>query len=389
MPKLDPKLAAAIMRKAKLEPLEEYPGATTKWKCRCLGCQKVVYPKYNMIQSGQGGCRDCGYLKSGKKIKAAHAEGKFSKVRIRRNEDDAVKELKKIGRLPLEPYVNTSTPWLSKCIKCGTVGRPALSALLSRGNSCQECGRQRTNDSKKMSQEEVIEVFRVAGVQLLEPYPYSSTQPLKCKCLRCKRFVYPSYSNAKKHKEGCKHCAGTYVDPADAKNLMIKFGYRPLEKYPGTDSPWKVKHIICGTIGYPTYGTIKRGGGGCRNCADWGFSLNRPSYIYLISHDELGAHKVGIANEAKLKKSDRVHKFKNHGWKLIQKWEFPDGEIVQEIEALVFKEIREKRGIPQFLKKGTMKYEGETETMDSSLIDEKTLIKIVHAKIKEAKKRSH
>jgi hypothetical protein len=384
MPKLDPKLAAAVMRKAKLEPLEEYPGATIKWKCRCLQCKKVVHPKYNMIQRGQGGCRDCGYLKSGKKLRAAHAEGKFSKVRIRRTEADAVKDLKKIGRVPLEPYENTSSPWLSKCIKCGTVGRPPLSALLSKGNSCRKCGRERTNDSKKMSQEEVKEVFKIAGVQLLEPYPYSSTLPLKCKCLRCKRIVYPSYSNARKHKEGCKYCAGTYVDPEDAKNLMIRLGYKPLLKYPGTDTPWKVRHIVCGTIGFPTYGTIKRGGGGCRNCAEWGFSLNRPSYIYLISHSDFGAYKVGVANEAKQQKSDRVHKFTNHGWKLIKRWDFPDGELVQIIEALVFTEIRVNRGIPQFLKKGTMKYEGETETMDSSLIDQKTLIKIVQLKIKEA-----
>jgi len=43
-------------------------------------------------------------------------------------------------------------------------------------------------------------------------------------------------------------------------------------------------------------------------------------------------------------------------------------------------------GLPQFLKKGTMKYEGETETMDASVIDSKSLCRIIEAKIKEASK---
>ena len=165
---------------------------------------------------------------------------------------------------------------------------------------------------------------------------------------------------------------------------MISFGYEPLEDYQGTDKPWKCRHVICGTVGKPTYGTIKRGGGGCRNCAEWGFSYNRPSYIYLITHEEFGAHKVGIANVAKAKKSDRLHKFGNHGWSLVRKWDFPDGQLVPVIEASVFQEIRVERGIPQFLKKGTMKYEGETETMDASLIDLKALEKLIKIKIKQA-----
>jgi hypothetical protein len=202
--------------------------------------------------------------------------------------------------------------------------------------------------------------------------------------LRCGKDVEPTLASIKKTKEGCKYCAGIFVDPVEARKLMISFGYEPVEEYKGTDKPWKSIHITCGTKVKPTYGTIKRGGGGCRNCADWGFTLNKPSYVYLISHAGFNAHKVGIANVAKQRKSDRLHKFMNHGWEVIQKWDFDNGAIVMKIEAEAFRVIRKDLGIPPFLKKGTMKYEGETETMDANLIDLKTLKRIVTKAIKKA-----
>ena len=42
--------------------------------------------------------------------------------------------------------------------------------------------------------------------------------------------------------------------------------------------------------------------------------------------------------------------------------------LPMEIEAQFFAVIRQERGIPIFLKKGTMKYEGETETFAVSAI---------------------
>ena len=384
---VDPKEALALMLKAKLKPKEPYKSAITKWKCECLQCGDTVFPKYNLIKSGQGGCIKCGYRKTSKTLKILHAQGKMkAPKRPRLNETQAVALAKKIGRIPLEPYKNAKSPWKSKCKKCGTVSYPPLSLLKSRGVTCTPCGRIRTADAKKLSQEEVKETFRRAGVELLGKYLYVNDQPLKCRCLRCKRIVTPSYANARKHKEGCKHCAGTYVIPKDAEKLMIKMGYKPKEKYRGTDTPWKVQHIKCGTICYPSYGTIKRKGGGCRNCAEWGFSYDKPSYLYLITHKEFNAHKVGIANEAKLKKSDRVHKHRNHGWEVHKIWEFEDGYLVLEIEAEVFRILRNDMKLPKFLSKGQMKYSGETETVDADSITLLQLEKIINKVIKEIKK---
>jgi DNA-directed RNA polymerase subunit M/transcription elongation factor TFIIS len=382
---VDPKKAKALMIKANLQPLEPYTRSMDKWKCKCMNCGQIVYPKYCSIKQGQGGCKYCAHIKKANRMKVLHATGKISykKKRPRIDEKQAIKILKSFGRSPKEPFQAKKTPWLSKCNKCGTVGKPPLSLLIYKGkNSCKTCGVEATSNAKKLSQSEVKKTFKLAGVELLVDYTYKNDRPLKCRCLRCKRIVTPTYANAKKHKEGCKYCSGTYVDPNDAKKLMVKLGYLPKEKYKGTDVPWKLQHIKCGNISYPTYGTIKRGGGGCRNCANWGYQFDKPSYIYLITHDNLYSHKVGIANKAKLNKSDRLHKFKNHGWQIHKVWEFEEGHTPIMVEAQVLKIIRKDLGIPQHLAKGTLKYEGETETISADSITLLELEKIIKKVIK-------
>jgi hypothetical protein len=47
------------MLESNLEPLEPYIDGKKKWKSKCLKCGQIVYPKYNGIQSGRGGCTSC------------------------------------------------------------------------------------------------------------------------------------------------------------------------------------------------------------------------------------------------------------------------------------------------------------------------------------------
>ena len=56
---VDAKDAVDLMRKSKLKPLEKYKSSKTKWKCKCLKCGKTVFPTYQDILQGQGGCRYC------------------------------------------------------------------------------------------------------------------------------------------------------------------------------------------------------------------------------------------------------------------------------------------------------------------------------------------
>ena len=67
--KNDPALVREAMLQAGLEPLEPYQSALAKWKCKCLGCGEIVFPKYNQIQQGIGGCNNCGTKRGSEKIK--------------------------------------------------------------------------------------------------------------------------------------------------------------------------------------------------------------------------------------------------------------------------------------------------------------------------------
>lgn len=55
----NPSKIAKVMQKAKLKPLVPYSGGHKRWKCECLKCGEVVYPEFNSILGGQGGCIYC------------------------------------------------------------------------------------------------------------------------------------------------------------------------------------------------------------------------------------------------------------------------------------------------------------------------------------------
>ena len=94
---IDPEEAAETMRKAGLEPMEPYRTALTKWKCKCMQCGEVVFPKYNGIQQGRGGCITCGYKNREEPNKLTH--------------EQAEKVMLKAKVQPIVPYVNAVTPW--------------------------------------------------------------------------------------------------------------------------------------------------------------------------------------------------------------------------------------------------------------------------------------
>jgi len=61
--RLPEKEAVEIMLNANIQPLEPYKSALTKWKCKCLKCGNVIFPKLNNIQNGSGciNCSDFGF----------------------------------------------------------------------------------------------------------------------------------------------------------------------------------------------------------------------------------------------------------------------------------------------------------------------------------------
>jgi hypothetical protein len=119
----------------------------------------------------------------------------------------------------------------------------------------------------------------------------------------------------------------------------------------------------------PEYSSINSGNGGCKYCAEYGFQYSKPAYLYLITNEELNAHKIGIANPAKIKKSDRLHRYRHHGWTVVKIWDFPNGKIAEEIENELLLHLRVNLGIPPYLSISEMGgHGGHTETVSAESI---------------------
>ena len=109
-----------------LKPLEPYIAARKKWKCECLNCGRIVYPLYNSIQQGQGGCSWCGVQKASEKKTFT--------------QEEAILSMEKAGFDPMEPYVHSESKWKVKCRKCQKVCYPTLHNV-KMGSGCASCAK--------------------------------------------------------------------------------------------------------------------------------------------------------------------------------------------------------------------------------------------------------
>jgi hypothetical protein len=96
-----------------------------------------------------------------------------------------------------------------------------------------------------------------------------------------------------------------------------------------------------------------------------------PAYIYLITNNELQAHKIGIGGE--YANEDRLWDHTKQGWTLYKKKTFLTADKALFVEQLLLKWLREDRGLPTFLSKEQMPQAGWTETVDASEIDLPTI----------------
>lgn len=431
-----PKLAKIMqtMKKAKLKPLEPYKTALTKWKCLHIPCGNVVYPKYNWIQQGQGGCGTCRYIKSGNSN--------------RMPEKEAVAFMLKAGFKPLEPYKNSVSKWKCKCITCKSIVFPIFGDVRG-GHGCVICGYKAGADKKRKDEKVAIQVMLDHGYQPLEPYKHSNAQ-WKCKCLKCAKIIYPTFGTVQYMDSQCGYCAGNIVDPKDAKKIMLASKLKPLEPYSGNNKkPWKCLHIPCGRVVSPTFGAVRSGQGGCFTCGKeqgstkrkipqkdaiaimlksrlkplepyvnnntpwkckclncgaivtpmlhtvregglcivcrpFGLNMTAPAYLYIISHAEFNSHKVGLGTVKKT--DDRLTKFTKRGWIKYKTFHFKTGEEALKVEKAVFKVIRKDLKLPIYLTKEQMlATEGHTETVDADEITLLQLEKIIKKVIKGLK----
>jgi hypothetical protein len=435
--RLDPKVAEKVMLKAGFKPLEPYKSALSNWKCLHLSCGETVFPRYNSIQQGRGGCLTCGHLIGKTKTRLSKSElnsrlkrkqlkligeyetvdkpfkiqclicRKYSETTIstlskksrgegcekcRRQTAGllpnkvATEEMIKKGLTPLEAYKSYKTPWLCKCKVCKKVKKISRESVRRRSiqfQGCSQCAKK-SQDKKRIkdSEEIVLKRFRDKNLKLTGAY-IKASQAVEVECLTCGHTFETMGLSLTRQKYSCAKCAGNYVNPIEAKKFMMLNGYKPKVEFPGAHTSWKSKHLLCGNDAAPSYTTIKSGNGGCKHCAKYGFQYSKPAYLYLITKPAINSHKIGIANPAKSKRSDRLYRFQYHGWQVFKIWNFKTGKVAEQVENLILLELRIKKKIPIYLSKAEMSGQGgHTETMSADSITLLELEKIIKKAIK-------
>jgi len=118
---------------------------------------------------------------------------------------------------------------------------------------------------------------------------------------------------------------------------------------------------------------------GCPSCAPSAYSTTEPGRFYFLQNNMLRAMKFGITNTTA--KTDRVKKFKAHGWKVEKIVDHPDGLLIKKLETAMLHIVRTSWGLSPYLAKDEMlNMGGFTETFSSSGINAKAVIKLIELK---------
>jgi len=222
--RMDHEIAAVTMIERHLEPLEQYPGSSRLWRCRCLRCGAEVTPRYETSS------------KAGAVAGRAAGRRPAPGSEARRPPRSAV--MRAAGPEPLEPYRNAMTPWRSQCRRCGREVSPLLNNIKNGQGGCIWCARGAVDP------EEAGAFMRAAGLEPLTAYP-GRAAPWPCRCQRCHQAVSPRYG-AVRNGSGCRYCNDTAIKPDAAAALMRAAALEPLEPYPGSQRPWKCRCAKCG-----------------------------------------------------------------------------------------------------------------------------------------------
>jgi hypothetical protein len=173
------------------------------------------------------------------------------------------------GFSPLETYPGSGQPWRCRCDCCGKEVTPRYSAVCA-GKRCRYCAQETAGQSIRLDSEAAADVMRAVGLVPLQSYP-GANEPWPCRCLTCDQEVTPRYADVR-GGHGCNWCArrkaalALRTEHEIAASFMIEHGLEPLEQYPGAGKRWRCRCLTCGDEVRPRYGNIRQGWGGCPRC---------------------------------------------------------------------------------------------------------------------------
>ena len=332
------------MRSVGLEPVEPYPNSGTPWRSRCTTCGHVGTPRLSyirkLINAGTAsGCAACNHKARGEQQRRAKADQSESMMRA-------------AGYEPLEPYDSASAPWHCRHMTCGEEVRVKASSVRQGYDPCPRCraeGYRQRAAARRTNSDEAIALMLEHGFEPLEPYPGASVG-WRCRCTTCGKESTPAYSGVKGRGHRCGHCAGSApLDPTACADEMRAHGFEPLEAYPGSDKRWLCRCPNGHQVHLRLTGV--RTGKGCRMCATHGIDLAGPAKVYVITHPDWNAVKVGIG--ACTGYTSRLIQHKRQGWQLHRAGDYATGAAAYDVEQAVLDRLREA-GLSPFLTKDVM-----------------------------------
>jgi len=422
--RISPEQAGAVMRAAGLEPQDPYVRSGDPWRCIHIECGREVYPSYNTIQQGGGGCQQCGFVKTGKAI--------------RHSDDFAFEIMRSAGFEPLENYPGSHSNWSCIHTECGQKVKPTFHDVRAGDGGCFTCGAKKRGKKQRVDPKVAGQFMIANGLEPQEPYELSD-KPWACIHVECGSLVYPTYSSIKHSgQRGCRQCADrltgqrTAYSSDFANEQAISRGYKPLEAYPGAQTHWKCIHVPCGqeveatlnTLmsgkgccmacgvasraeknryteaqalitmrscglepleeypGYfekwrcihtkcgrevnPTFWYVKFRESGCKFCATKGLDYSGQGLVYLLERKDFYSAKIGISTPNS--RTNRIAAHVKGGWQLVRSWTTDTAFQAEAIENDILMWWREELEAPISMRKEDMK-SGWTETASLLHVD--------------------
>jgi len=190
---------------------------------------------------------------------------------LRIKPSDAVKKMLEFKLRPLEPYKGAVSKWKCECLNCGTVVTPRYNDIQQGKGGCRKCGVEKRINPNQYSESQAIEILSSVGLSPLEPFR-TTRDRWKCVCLKCGKTVSPMLNTIISDKSGCRYCSYIErglkgrIDANKAKEIMNRAGFVPLSEYVGKQSKWESKCIQCGKISFPSLNNVTSRKSKCIYC---------------------------------------------------------------------------------------------------------------------------
>lgn len=358
---INPEDANQRMIERGVRPLEPFTGAANRWKCVCMGCGGVVFPRYStVVTAGKGGCNLC----------AKKTAGDTRSKRIR--DTDFPKACTNANVTALSEFKNAFEKIDLRCNTCGYEFRMVWSPLRD-GQGCPKCSREaQYRLGLAETEPKAAQYLLDANVRPVGPYE-GMAKPYPGICLICGSEVKPRPSALQQGQGACLKCGNTESgrkrkDSAYTREEALaimgtrQVSISPDEPYPGATKPWPGRCTLCGLPVATSVGNARRGKGGCLVChsleSDSAFDFFGQGIIYLIASEKFRAYKLGIAGI----KSSRLAAHRAAGWdKILFKHE-AKGYEVNYVEQYVLSWLREEMGVEEAVSNDLLPEKGGTET---------------------------